>query len=196
MIRRIFLVLALAAVGCGSSSPGGGGGAGGTGGGGTGGTGGGGGGGGGTGAADLAMPADMTAANGFCGGTTCTGGTTCCAFNGTLSCMASCPDGGLSAECQKPTDCPGAAPACCITIANYMPSSVKCSTEQQCVPNIMATGTGTDRACVTATDCTENGGGMSLPDCCTSTQSSQHICFSKSLLAMFPTQLGPYFTCP
>ena len=125
MIRQLLLVLALAVAGCGGDT-GGAGGSGGTGGGGSGGTGGGGG----TSAPqDLATPADMTVANGFCGGTTCTGGTTCCAFNGTLSCMASCPDGGLSAQCQKPTDCPGGATAaCCITIANYMPSSVACST--------------------------------------------------------------------
>ena len=192
MIRRVLLILALAAVGCGSSSPGGGGGAGGTGGGGTGGTGGGGGS---SSPDDLAMPADMSAANGFCGGTTCTGGTTCCAFNGTLSCMGTCPDGGLSAQCQKPGDCPGAAAACCITIANYMPSSVMCSTGQLCVPNIMASGSGTDRACVADTDCTDNGGGMNLPDCCTSTQSGQHVCFSKAYLMAVP-QLASYFTCP
>jgi hypothetical protein len=54
---------------------------------------------------------------------------------------------------------------------------------------------GKDRACVTANDCTDNGGGMSLPDCCTSTQSSQHVCFSKALLTSFP-QLAQYFTCP
>ena len=191
MIRPVLLALAVVISGCGSSTPGGSGGSGGTGGGGSAGSGGGGG----SAAADLSMPADM-AMSGFCGGTTCTGGTTCCAFNGTLSCMTSCPDGGLSAQCQKPSDCPGATAACCITIANYMPSSVMCVSDgTTCAPNITPQGTGKDRACVTATDCTDNGGGMNLPDCCTSTQSGQHVCFSKAYLTMFP-QLMTYFTCP
>ncbi|HWE30514.1 MAG TPA: hypothetical protein VHB97_21050, partial [Polyangia bacterium] len=186
MIRRIFLVLALAAAGCGGGSPGGGnGGSGGTGGGGTGGTGGGSGA-----AADLAMPADMATGGGFCGGATCGGGTTCCVVGGTPSCMSSCPDGGLSAQCQKPSDCPGATAACCITINNYQPQSVMCSEGSQCMPNISIGGMGQDRACVTTTDCTDNMGGTSLPDCCTSTQSGQHVCFSKSLLMMYPQQLG------
>jgi len=65
----------------------------------------------------------------------------------------------------------------------------------ECVPNISAGGTGKDRACVTANDCTDIGGGMGLPDCCVSTQSSQKVCFSKALLMSFP-QLANYFTCP
>jgi hypothetical protein len=180
------LVAAMAAVGCGSSTTG------------TGGNGGGGGtgGGGGSGSvADLAVPADMAQPPGFCGGVTCTGGTTCCVVGGTPMCSSSCPDGGLSAQCQKPSDCPGATAACCITIANYMPTSVMCTDGSQCVPNISAGGAGKDRACVTANDCTDNGGGMGLPDCCTSTQSSQHVCFSKALLMAVP-QLASYFTCP
>ena len=186
MIRTFTLAFAaiLTVSGCGGDSPGGGGGSGCT------------GGGGGTGSvADLAMPADLAQPPGFCGGVSCTGGTSCCVVGGTPSCMTSCPDGGLSAQCQKPTDCPGATAACCITIANYMPSSVMCSDGNQCVPNISAGGTGKDRACVTANDCTDNGGGMGLPDCCVSTQSSQKVCFSKALLMSFP-QLANYFTCP
>ena len=194
MIRTFTLAFAaiLATSGCGGDSPGGGGGSGGTGGGGSAGSGGGGGSGS---VSDLAMPADMSMAGGFCGGTTCTGGTTCCVVGGQPSCMSSCPDGGLSAQCQTPSDCPGTAKACCITIANYMPTSVMCTDGSACAPMISAQGQGQDRACVTATDCTDNGGGMSLPDCCTSTQSGQHVCFSKAYLMAFP-QLGSYFTCP
>jgi hypothetical protein len=59
----------------------------------------------------------------------------------------------------------------------------------------MTNGSGTDRACVADTDCTDNGGGMNLPDCCTSTQSGQHVCFSKAYLMAVP-QLASYFTCP
>ncbi len=186
MIRPIALVLALAALGCGNSSPGGGsGGSGGTGGGGS------------SSAADLAMPADMSSAGGFCGGQTCMGGTTCCVVGGTPMCMGSCPDGGLSAQCQKPSDCPGVAQACCITVANYMPTAVMCTAGAQCVPNLTAQGAGQDRACVTSADCTDNTGTMmsSLPDCCTSTQSGQHVCFSKTLLGL-STQLQMLFTCP
>ena len=183
------LVLVLAVVGCGGDGGGsGGGGSGGTGGGGTGGTGG-------NGVSDLATPADMSSPPGFCGGKTCTGGTTCCVVGGTPSCMSSCPDGGLSAQCQKPSDCPGASDACCITVANYMPTSVMCTAGAQCVPNISAQGAGQDRACVSDTDCTDNGGGMGLPDCCTSVQSGQHVCFSKALLGL-STQLQMLFTCP
>lgn len=189
MIRSLVLVLALAAVGCGNSSPGGGGGSGGTGGGGSGGSGGG------SGAADLSMPADLASAPGFCGGKSCTGGTTCCIVGGTPSCTSSCPDGGLTAQCQKPTDCPGATDACCITIANYMPTAVMCTQGSQCAPNISAQGAGQDRACVTATDCTDNGGGNNLPDCCTSTASGQHVCFSKAILMAVPS-LNQQFTCP
>jgi hypothetical protein len=184
MIRTFALVLVVAAAGCGSSGvP--------TGGGGSAGTGGGGGS-----EADLAVPVDMAQPPGFCGGVTCTGGKTCCAVGGANPmCMTSCPDGGLSAQCSKPSDCPGATAACCITIANYMPTAVMCSDGPQCMPNISAGGSGKDRACVTSNDCTDNGGGMNLPDCCTSTQSSQHVCFSKALLTSFP-QLAQYFTCP
>lgn len=179
-------MLVLAVVGCGGDGGGSGnGGSGGTGGGGTGGNG----------VSDLAMPADMSSPPGFCGGKSCTGGTTCCVVGGMPSCMSSCPDGGLSAQCQKPSDCPGATDACCITVANYMPTSVTCTAGAQCVPNISAQGAGQDRACVTDTDCTDNGGGMGLPDCCTSVQSGQHVCFSKALLGL-STQLQMLFTCP
>ena len=130
------------------------------------------------------------AANGFCGGVTCTGGTSCCVVGGTPSCMSSCPDGGLAAQCSKPSDCPNATDACCITIANYMPTTVMCTPGSMCAPTIMATGNGTDRACVTATDCTDNSGGTALPDCCTSTQSGQHVCFSKSLLTTVSAAAG------
>jgi len=188
MIRTFTFALAatLAVGGCGSSSTGIRGGSGGGGGGGSGGNGS---------VADLAMPADMAQPPGFCGGVTCTGGTSCCIIGSQPMCMSSCPDGGLSAQCQKPSDCPGATDACCITIANYMPTSVMCTAGNQCAPNISAQGEGKDRACVTDNDCTDNGGGTSLPDCCTSTQSSQKVCFSKALLGAV-TQLQMYFTCP
>ncbi|HEX9103655.1 MAG TPA: hypothetical protein VF997_15700, partial [Polyangia bacterium] len=92
-------------------------------------------------------------------------------------------------------DCTGVAQACCITVANYMPTSVMCTDGAQCMPNISAQGAGKDRACVTATDCTDNGGGTGLPDCCTSTASGQHVCFSKAILAAVPS-LAQQFTCP
>ncbi|MCU1277828.1 MAG: hypothetical protein JWM53_1374 [bacterium] len=149
--------------------------------------------------ADLAqVPGpDLTPAPaGFCGGVTCTGGTTCCVVGGTPSCTSSCPDGGLVAECQKPTDCAGATSACCITVNNYNPQSVKCSPGNQCVPAISAQGSGQDRACVTSTDCTDNGAsGTMLPDCCTSKASGQHVCFSMSLLTSIPS-LQQQFSCP
>lgn len=196
MIRRIAFVVILAVAGCGSSSsPGGGsGGSGGTGGGGSGGSGSGGNGSG----ADLAMAsiADMAQPPGFCGGVACTGGQTCCIMNGTPTCSSSCPDGGLTASCQKPSDCTGAAQACCIMVNNYMPQSVMCTAGSQCIPALTAQGGGTDRACTVDADCTNNGASATqLPDCCTSTASGQHVCFSKAILGVVP-QLNQQFTCP
>ncbi len=192
MIRRIALVLVLAAAGCGSSSsPGGGSGAaGGTGGGGSAGTGG-------NGGNDLAMSVgDMAQPPGFCGGVACTGGTTCCIVNGTPTCSSSCPDGGLMAQCQKPSDCAGAAQACCIVVSTYMPQSVSCTAGSQCVPSLTAQGAGMDRACVTSADCTDNGASSTqLPDCCTSTASGQHVCFSKAIWGVVPS-LNQQFTGP
>jgi hypothetical protein len=182
----------LLVVGCGSSTPSGtpsdmtNGGAGGGGGGGSAGGGGGGGG----------SISDMSSSGGFCGGQTCTGGTSCCIVGMTPMCSSSCPDGGFTAECQKPSDCPSAMGACCIAISNYMPTSVTCKANAQCVPAIMPNGMGTDRACVTASDCTDNGtNGTSLPDCCTSVSSGQHVCFSKAYLMAVPS-LQQQFTCP
>jgi hypothetical protein len=147
--------------------------------------------------ADLSQPPDLSnAAGGFCGGVTCTGGTSCCVVNGTPSCTSSCPDGGFVAQCQKPADCPGATDACCITINNYNPQSVMCTAGNQCVPAISAQGAGKDRACVTASDCTDNGAsGTMLPDCCTSKASGQHVCFSTGILAAVPS-LQQQFSCP
>src|SRR5262249_8154280 len=147
--------------------------------------------------ADLAMPADMASpAGGFCGGMTCTGNTSCCVINGTPSCTSSCPAGGFVAKCQKPADCPGATDACCITVSNFTPQSVMCTPGNQCVPAISAQGSGTDRACVTSHDCTDNGASATmLPDCCTSKATGQHICFSAALLTTFP-QLQQQFSCP
>jgi hypothetical protein len=190
MIRVITLVAALAALGCGGSSGGGGNG-------GSGGSGGSGGAGGGgpMSIQDLALPADLASPPGFCGGVSCTGGKTCCIIGMTPMCMTSCPDGGLSAECQQPSDCPGATDACCITISNYTPTSIACTAGAQCAPAISAQGSGLDRACVNSADCTDNGGGTSLPDCCTSVATGQHVCFSSSILMLVPS-LASSFTCP
>jgi hypothetical protein len=55
---------------------------------------------------------------------------------------------------------------------------------------------GKDRACVTNTDCTDNGGsGTMLPECCTSKASAQHVCFSSTILAAVPS-LQQQFSCP
>ncbi|HEY2744901.1 MAG TPA: hypothetical protein VGL86_09780 [Polyangia bacterium] len=191
MIRAIGLAAALAAFGCGGGS-GGSGGSGGTGGGGTAGSGGGGGS---ASVADLATPVDMTSTDGFCGGHSCSGGQTCCIVGMTPMCMSSCPDGGLSAQCAKPSDCPSATDACCITISNYTPTSVACTAGSACAPSISAQGSGLDRACVNSADCTDNGGGSGLPDCCTSVATGQHVCFSTSILMLVPS-LASSFTCP
>src|SRR5262249_860799 len=107
-----------------------------------------------------------------------------------------CPDGGFTAECQKPSDCSGAMSACCITVANYAPTKVACEAPASCVPALMINGSGSDRACVTTADCTGNGtNGTTLPDCCLSTATGQHICFSKTL-AMSSAQLMAAFNCP
>jgi hypothetical protein len=147
--------------------------------------------------ADLAQGPDLTPTQGgFCGGVTCTGSTSCCVTGMTPMCSSSCPDGGFVAKCQKPADCPGATDACCITVANYMPTAVTCTAGSQCVPAISAQGQGQDRACVTSADCTDNGASSTqLPDCCTSKSTGQHICFSTAILAAVPS-LQQQFTCP
>lgn len=179
MIRRIALLAALLASGCGSSTSSGDGG---------------GGSGGGGGPADLAMPADL--ANAFsCGNTVCMGGQKCCVTGMTPMCAASCSDGGFEAQCNGPANCGGNP--CCITIGSgFTVQGVACTTSPSaCVPAVNpSTQSGMDRACHTDGDCTSGVDGMpQLPDCCTNTQTMQHVCFNKSYLGL-PGISG--WTCP
>ena len=190
MIRKLALVAALVALGCGSSSPGGGGG--------SGGTGGGGSGGGAGGAAALALPpADL--ANAFsCGNTICSGSDKCCIVGMTPTCAASCnSDMGFEAQCASPKNCGGNP--CCITIgAGFTVQSVMCTTSASACPPMVnaSTQSGMDRACTVDADCTAGLPAMpapQLPDCCTNTQTAQKVCFNKSLIGL-PGVMG--FTCP
>ena len=181
MIRLALSVLVLVAVGCGNSSPGGGGGSGGT------------GGGGGSSQPDLSTPVDL--ANAFmCGSNLCSASQQCCVTGMTPTCASSCGDGGFQAQCQKPANCGGNP--CCITIGSgFAVQSVVCtSSPSACVPMVNAgTQSGMDRACTVDADCTSGLPSMpapQLPDCCTNTQTMQHVCFNKSYLG-----IGGW-TCP
>jgi hypothetical protein len=180
MIRLSLALSILAAIGCGSSSPGGGGGSGGT--------------GGGSGsAADLSTPVDL--ANAFmCGGNVCMGNQQCCVTGMTPTCASSCGDGGFQAQCQKPANC-GGNPCCIHVGSGFVVQSVVCTmSASDCVPTINgSTQSGQDRACTVDADCTSGLPSMpapQLPDCCTNTQTMQHVCFNKSYLA-----IGGW-TCP
>ncbi|MGZ3443090.1 MAG: hypothetical protein ACXVDD_26395 [Polyangia bacterium] len=188
MIRLSLALVFLAAVGCGNSSPGGGGG--------SGGTGGGGGSGGSSGIPDLSMPADL--ANAFmCGGSICTGSQQCCVTGMTPTCASSCGDGGFQAQCNGPANCGGNP--CCITIGSgFTVQGVVCTTSASaCPPMVNAqTQSGMDRACHVDADCVAGLPSMpapQLPDCCTNTQTAQHVCFNKSYLQL-PGITG--WTCP
>jgi hypothetical protein len=189
MIRWMSLLVVVAAIACGSSSPRGGGGSGGTGGGGSGGTGGSGG----SGPADLSMPVDL--ANAFsCGNTVCGGSEKCCVIGMTPTCATSCPDGGFEAQCNGPANCGGNP--CCITIGSgFTVEGVECgASASACPPMVNATTqSGTDRACHVDADCVAGLPAMpapQLPDCCTNTATMQHVCFTKAAVA-----LGGW-TCP
>lgn len=191
MIRTIALVVALAAFGCGNSTPGGGG-SGGSGGSGTGGNGGSGG----SSGPDLAMPpADLANAL-LCGSTVCMGTQKCCIVGTTPMCADSCnADGGFTAQCSSPTNCGGNP--CCITIGSgFSVQSVVCTTTASaCPPMVNAnTQSGMDRACNVDADCTSGLPAQpapQLPDCCTNTASAQKVCFNKSYVGVVPG-----FTCP
>jgi hypothetical protein len=180
MIRRIAVVAALLALGCGSDTSSG--------------DGGGGSGGGGGGAADLSMPADL--ANAFsCGNSVCMGGQKCCVTGMTPSCAGSCGDGGFEAQCNGPSNCGGNP--CCITIGQgFTVQGVTCTmAPSACPPMVNAqTQAGMDRACHVDADCTAGLPAMpapQLPDCCTNTMTLQHVCFNKSYL-----QFISGWTCP
>lgn len=189
-MTRLF-VCALLLVGCSSSSSSGGGDLS-TGGGATNDLGGGGGG-------DLASAADLanyqppTDGGTFkCGASSCGAGTSCCVVGMTAMCQASCPDGGFTAECNGPADCGGNP--CCITIASgFQVTKVACTNAPSaCPPMVDAqTQSGQDRACHADGDCTAGVMSPSLPDCCTNTQTMQHVCFNKSYVGFVPG-----WTCP
>jgi hypothetical protein len=188
MIRLSLALVFLAAAGCGSSSTGGNGG--------SGGTGGGGGSGGSSSIPDLAMPADL--ANAFmCGGSICPGSQQCCVTGMTPTCASSCGDGGFQAQCNGPANCGGNP--CCITIGSgFTVQSVICgNAPSACPPMVNAqTQSGMDRACHVDADCVAGLPSMpapQLPDCCTNTQTAQHVCFNKSYLQL-PGITG--WTCP
>jgi hypothetical protein len=192
MIRRIALLACLLVIGCGSSSPGGGsGGSGGTG----GGAGSGGSGGNGTGGnagADMALGPDMTTSL-QCGNLVCHGAEKCCGTASGAACMTACPDGGFQASCSSPSDCGGNP--CCITIGNgFSVQSVACTNAPTACPPMVnvQTQSGMDRACKVDADCTSGVSGTpQLPDCCTNTQTMQHVCFNKSYV-----QFVQGWTCP
>lgn len=135
-----------------------------------------------------------------CGNTTCNGGQVCCGTIGdggtsaTLTCMGSCPDGGVTLACDSPAQCTAASPICCADLvvgAGTPPAcpfqSGNAGCKSSCTTQIPSScpGMGRARLCKAGGDCTEPGN----TNCCLFSQGGQSATFCVStLIAGFATQ--------
>ncbi len=135
-----------------------------------------------------------------CGNTTCNGGQVCCGTiadggtSATLTCMASCPDGGVTISCDSPAQCTTANPICCADVvvgAGTPPGcpfvSAAAGCKSACATQLPTNcpGTARLRLCKVAGDCTE----AANPSCCQFSQGNQSATFCvNTLAANFATQ--------
>jgi hypothetical protein len=133
----------------------------------------------------------------MCDTMSCGAGTECCIVGTTPTCASSCPDGGVTASCAKPSDCAAGA-ACCVSATSAaVVETIACAEYATCIPAASSSGIKT-RACTQDSDCTTTGtaGGSNntmYPTCCTNTATQQHVCLST--LAVGIIGKGA-FTCP
>jgi hypothetical protein len=132
----------------------------------------------------------------MCGTMSCGAGTECCVVGATATCASSCPDGGVTASCAKPSDCAAGAACCISATAAGAVQTIACAEYAACIPAASTSGILT-RACTQDSDCTTTGNGSgsngtSYPTCCTNIATQQHVCLSKAGVIL--TQGA--FTCP
>jgi hypothetical protein len=135
---------------------------------------------------DLVPPPDFGGVP--CGNQTCGMGLLCCAVNKqnmvTLSCMQSCPDGGIPFTCDGPEDCGG--DPCCVPFNNGQASGTMCTMQANaCVPMLQNLN-GQTRMCHADVDCTSGVQNPTLPDCCSAPASGLqgHFCFNKQFIGL------------